>query len=163
MPSRLDNPRSPGSIPGRSTECKTPGQCNRAFCPNRLDNLILSVPAVTTRNNWVRVSRSSPCSICKEPDWCSVSADGALAKCMRVAEGCWRLRHRPDRCPLPLAPPRQSNLAERGPATEATWTRGPAGRRRGATSRLLGPVATANPLGGTPGSPPAARAERRRN
>jgi hypothetical protein len=30
------------------------------------------------------VSRGSPCPICKSPDWCSVSADGALAACRRV-------------------------------------------------------------------------------
>src|SRR5215813_7942244 len=49
-----------------------------------------SIPPVAARNNWVRVSRTSPCPICKEADWCSVSDDGALAKCMRTEEGCWR-------------------------------------------------------------------------
>lgn len=42
------------------------------------------------RRNWIRVEKASPCPICKEADWCSVSADGALAKCMRIEEGCWR-------------------------------------------------------------------------
>ncbi|HKX28406.1 MAG TPA: relaxase domain-containing protein [Blastocatellia bacterium] len=35
----------------------------------------------------VRVKRSSPCPVCHKPDWCSVSADGGLAICMRVASG----------------------------------------------------------------------------
>src|SRR5262245_44130080 len=42
------------------------------------------------RDNWVRVSGRSPCPICKHADWCCVSADGALAKCMRVEAECWR-------------------------------------------------------------------------
>ena len=32
----------------------------------------------------VRVRRKSPCPICNKPDWCSVSADRAIAICMRV-------------------------------------------------------------------------------
>ncbi len=42
------------------------------------------------RSNWVRVCRTSPCPVCNAPDWCSVSADGAVAKCIRVEEGAWR-------------------------------------------------------------------------
>ena len=42
------------------------------------------------RSKWVRVSKESPCPICKEPDWCSVSADGSVAKCMRVEEGSFK-------------------------------------------------------------------------
>src|SRR4051794_34648976 len=41
-------------------------------------------------SSWKRVSKNNPCPICKSGDWCNVSADGALAKCMRVEEGCWR-------------------------------------------------------------------------
>ncbi|HKB40499.1 MAG TPA: DUF3854 domain-containing protein, partial [Gemmataceae bacterium] len=41
---------------------------------------------------WVRVSKNSPCPVCKSPDWCSISTDGAVAKCMRVEEGCFRRR-----------------------------------------------------------------------
>src|SRR5690348_7617780 len=41
-------------------------------------------------SNWSRVNGNHPCPICKHDDWCSVTADGALAKCMRVEEGCWR-------------------------------------------------------------------------
>lgn len=32
----------------------------------------------------IRVSRKSPCPICGKPDWCTISADGAIAVCMRV-------------------------------------------------------------------------------
>ena len=42
------------------------------------------------RFQWVRVSMRSPCPVCERPDWCSVSADGAVAKCMRVEQGCFR-------------------------------------------------------------------------
>src|SRR5262245_12046423 len=41
---------------------------------------------------WVRVSKPSPCPVCKSPDWCSVSTDGAVAKCMRVEEGCFKTK-----------------------------------------------------------------------
>lgn len=33
---------------------------------------------------WVRVSRSFACPACGRPDWCSVSEDGEVVKCMRV-------------------------------------------------------------------------------
>src|SRR6266542_1013103 len=36
---------------------------------------------------WVRCSRANPCVVCKRPDWCSVSADGTAAHCMRIAGG----------------------------------------------------------------------------
>jgi hypothetical protein len=39
---------------------------------------------------WRRVSARSPCPICNHPDWCSVSGDNTVAKCMRVEEGAWR-------------------------------------------------------------------------
>jgi hypothetical protein len=35
----------------------------------------------------VRVKRKSPCPICGKPDWCSMTDDGAMVICMRVAEG----------------------------------------------------------------------------
>jgi hypothetical protein len=41
-------------------------------------------------SKWVRVSKKSPCPICEQADWCSISADGAVAKCMRVAEGSFK-------------------------------------------------------------------------
>jgi hypothetical protein len=40
--------------------------------------------------NWRRVSSKTPCPICKHSEWCCISGDGALAKCMRVAEGAWK-------------------------------------------------------------------------
>jgi hypothetical protein len=45
-----------------------------------------------SRHNWRRVSADAPCPVCNHPDWCALSADGALAKCMRVADGAWRSR-----------------------------------------------------------------------
>lgn len=42
-------------------------------------------------SSWRRVSRRNPCPICHSPDWCSVTSDGALAACMRVAEGAFRI------------------------------------------------------------------------
>ena len=41
-------------------------------------------------SQWVRVTKKSPCQVCKKTNWCSVSADGAVAKCMRVQDGCYR-------------------------------------------------------------------------
>ncbi len=61
---------------------------------------------------WVRVSRQAPCAICKKPDWCTFTDDGALACCMRMAgarkarNGGWVYRigedaEAPQRPPLP--------------------------------------------------------------
>lgn len=36
---------------------------------------------------WLRASKADPCPICEHPDWCSTSADGSVAICMRVSEG----------------------------------------------------------------------------
>lgn len=36
---------------------------------------------------WRRVSQREPCAICRKPDWCTVTADGGLACCMRVESG----------------------------------------------------------------------------
>ncbi len=33
---------------------------------------------------WVKVTRSSPCPICGKPDWCGVTVDGQIARCMRI-------------------------------------------------------------------------------
>ena len=35
-------------------------------------------------DGFVRCSRAHPCPICGKPDWCTVSADGRVAFCMRV-------------------------------------------------------------------------------
>jgi hypothetical protein len=37
-----------------------------------------------------RVSTRNRCPICNRPDWCSVTRDGALAFCMRVADGSFK-------------------------------------------------------------------------
>ena len=54
-------------------------------------------------NGWLRVSRARPCPICGKPDWCAVSANGAVALCQRIesakrcGDGGWlhRLREEP--------------------------------------------------------------------
>jgi hypothetical protein len=33
---------------------------------------------------WPYVNKSAPCAVCKRPDWCQRSPDGAVAKCRRV-------------------------------------------------------------------------------
>lgn len=33
----------------------------------------------------IRVNRQNPCPICERPDWCTISADGSIAFCMRIA------------------------------------------------------------------------------
>lgn len=35
-------------------------------------------------DEFVRVSRAHPCPVCGKPDWCTLSADGRVAFCMRV-------------------------------------------------------------------------------
>lgn len=57
------------------------------------------------RDGWQRVNRENPCPICEHPDWCTRSADGAVACCMRVESATrlhnggylHRLRDRDDR------------------------------------------------------------------
>lgn len=39
---------------------------------------------------WRHVSRRDPCPICRKPDWCAISADGEIARCMRVAVGAFK-------------------------------------------------------------------------
>lgn len=36
---------------------------------------------------WHPVSRRAPCPVCDRPDWCAVSSDGRVARCMRVVDG----------------------------------------------------------------------------
>ena len=36
------------------------------------------------RSELIRVTRQQPCQICKKTDWCSYSADGKFAICMRI-------------------------------------------------------------------------------
>lgn len=35
-------------------------------------------------SEWLRVSRRKPCAVCSRSDWCTVSANGSVACCMRV-------------------------------------------------------------------------------
>ncbi len=39
---------------------------------------------MNSRNNFVRVSKSSPCPVCEKPDWCLISRDGKAAICART-------------------------------------------------------------------------------
>jgi len=67
----------------------------------------------------VRVTPKSPCPICQKPDYCGVSADGAICICMRVQSdrptknGGWshRLTDAPPIPRRPLPPPNDSRLA----------------------------------------------------
>lgn len=36
------------------------------------------------KTQWVRVTRGEPCKVCERGDWCTRSADGLLARCMRI-------------------------------------------------------------------------------
>lgn len=42
---------------------------------------------MNNRNDWVVVSSRELCPVCLKGDWCGVSADGAWAICMRIADG----------------------------------------------------------------------------
>src|SRR5205823_3195094 len=66
----------PGTYPGGGHFCKDPPIMN----------------GTNGRSNWSRVTKASPCPVCKEPDWCSVSTDGAVVKCMRIADGSFRTK-----------------------------------------------------------------------
>ena len=67
--------------------------------------------------NWKRVSRDEHCPICGKPDWCTVTADGMIACCMRVeaekqaANGGWihSLSDTPSPFVVSYAPTNQSN------------------------------------------------------
>ena len=37
-----------------------------------------------SESTWIRVSRAEPCPVCKRPDYCTRTTDGAAVKCMRV-------------------------------------------------------------------------------
>lgn len=80
------------------------------------------------RFQWKRVTKQSPCPVCKRPDWCRVSTDGTHAGCMRVETGCFRVKegsdgsrvylHRLAGAPRPEVnlPPRQGPEAQRADA-----------------------------------------------
>lgn len=72
--------------------------------------------------SWLRVSRQAPCPICKKPDWCTVTNDGALVCCMRVdslrkaRNGGWlhATGAAPADRPAPLPPPCDRKLLNCG-------------------------------------------------
>lgn len=39
-------------------------------------------------NGWIPVKKSRPCPVCGGDSWCTVSADGNVALCARIEEGC---------------------------------------------------------------------------
>ncbi len=47
---------------------------------------------MSTSSRWRRVNKSTPCPVCKHPDWCALSTDGALVACRRVEVGAWRTK-----------------------------------------------------------------------
>lgn len=63
------------------------------------------------RGEWSRVNASEPCKICAKRDWCTRTADGKLALCMRIKSekeakgGGWF--HKLDD-PLPVVVPKQA-------------------------------------------------------
>ncbi len=68
------------------------------------------------RGRWTETTAARPCAVCGKAGWCGVSADGAWAKCMRVAAGAYKTKtdkngaeyylHRLDgAAPPPPAPP----------------------------------------------------------
>jgi hypothetical protein len=42
---------------------------------------------MSDHSTWRRVTNQDPCPVCSKPDWCSVSADGTVAVCMRFESG----------------------------------------------------------------------------
>jgi len=46
--------------------------------------------SLTHRSPLIRVRKGSPCPICAGLKWCSVSEDGAVALCSRIAEGSYK-------------------------------------------------------------------------
>lgn len=59
-----------------------------------------------TATKWIRVTKASPCPVCLKPDYCGYSADGVVARCMRVpsakeSNGGWIHMLSEPRRPLP--------------------------------------------------------------
>lgn len=49
-----------------------------------------------SQNDWIRCSSERCCPICERHDWCSISADGTVCECMRIAEGSIKTIHHKD-------------------------------------------------------------------
>jgi hypothetical protein len=64
--------------------------------------MILNTTNGRSRHNWRRVTQGHPCPICKAQSWCSVTADGTLAKCMKVEADSFKTGEQKDgaRCYL---------------------------------------------------------------
>lgn len=41
-------------------------------------------------SDWLKTNRGNPCQVCGRGGWCTISADGAVCKCMRIAEGSFK-------------------------------------------------------------------------
>ena len=39
---------------------------------------------MSTSSGWIRVSKAAPCLVCGKPDFCTITADGAVCKCTRI-------------------------------------------------------------------------------
>lgn len=42
---------------------------------------------MSSDSTWVRVTRTSPCEICRGKSWCGITTDGGTVRCMRATEG----------------------------------------------------------------------------
>jgi hypothetical protein len=51
---------------------------------------VTALPNGRPRRQWCRVSLAHPCPICNKPDWCAVTADGAMVRCQRVEQGAFK-------------------------------------------------------------------------
>ena len=73
--------------------------------------------------NYTRVSKLSPCPVCKKPDWCRVFADGWV-ECMRVQSdrpaksGGWM--HWQGQLPIAASPPLPLHCKSQAPTINAT-------------------------------------------
>jgi len=59
-------------------------------------------------SDWIKARRSNPCPVCGKPDWCGMTSDGNVVRCMRVeslkpSKGGWI--HRMNE-PVTVAPPK---------------------------------------------------------
>src|SRR5262245_3134642 len=56
----------------------------------------MSIANGRAAHNWRPVPATAPCPICKHADWCSGTADGAVAKCMKVEAGSFKAGEQKD-------------------------------------------------------------------
>lgn len=92
----------------------------------------------TNNSEWRAVSGQAPCPVCGRGDWCAMTADGAVALCMRCADwagqapfgardmphGTGYLYHVEDnRAPMPAPPPAKPKHALAPVTVGETWGR----------------------------------------